>query len=178
MANVKQQPCRSPLIPKRHLQQQVWHQVRQVSSISPQDELAVCHEALVSLCASAAPQSRQRHDGRLVNDTIYFTTSTTHQVSSTSITTMSPPSNNNAQRSNPTQLGDPVSLKAETSNTSHYRGARSTWTPNQATPSKTNKTMLGDPVSLKAEKGNHRDPVDHDNGPSGNPGASQRMSRL
>ncbi|KAK8221712.1 hypothetical protein BKA81DRAFT_352731 [Phyllosticta paracitricarpa] len=91
---------------------------------------------------------------------------------------MSPPSNYDAHSSNPTQLGDPISLKAETSNNNHYLGARSTWTPNRTTPSKLNKTMLGDPVSLKAEKGNHRDPVDHDNGPSGSPGASQRMSRL
>ncbi|KAI4150881.1 MAG: hypothetical protein LQ340_003834 [Diploschistes diacapsis] len=42
-----------------------------------------------------------------------------------------------------------------------------------------NRTMLGDPTSLKAETTDRKDdPVDHDNGPEGQKGSSQRKSKL
>lgn len=94
---------------------------------------------------------------------------------------------------NPSQIGDPVSLKAETSSTTPTEGEEGSKTQPQssaqaAAPSQpgkpgqpaketgkkslkemaeSNPTMLGDPVSLKAEKSDGKDPVDHDNGPSG-----------
>ncbi|KAL1306721.1 hypothetical protein AAFC00_005387 [Neodothiora populina] len=61
-------------------------------------------------------------------------------------------------KANPTQLGDPVSLKAESSNTSPTEHDR----PNKQTDksegkkslkqlAEANPTQLGDPISLKAE---------------------------
>lgn len=86
--------------------------------------------------------------------------------------------------SNPSQLGDPVSLKAETSNTSPTdqdlgarSGSASNAKPTSSLSDAAKKTMLGDPVSLKAETAD-KDPVDHDNGPSGGNGNSQRRSKL
>ena len=75
---------------------------------------------------------------------------------------------------NPTQLGDPVSLKAETANskpTNHDRGAQSSdSTAQKSSPpkrlkdlAKENPTMLGDPVSLKAEAADS-EPTDQDRG--------------
>lgn len=69
---------------------------------------------------------------------------------------------------NPTQLGDPVSLKAETSSTEPTDQDR----PNKEKKSlkemaeeklKTNPTMLGDPVSLKAETSS-TEPTENDRG--------------
>ncbi|KAJ9638165.1 uncharacterized protein PV06_04854 [Exophiala oligosperma] len=76
-------------------------------------------------------------------------------------------------KSNPTALGDPVSLKAETSDTEPTEEAR----PNKAVDggkslkdiaqqdlqeAKTgNRSMLGDPVSLKAETSD-KDPFEDD----------------
>lgn len=65
-------------------------------------------------------------------------------------------------KENPTQIGDPVSLKAETSNThptaddtgtkgGKYSGEKQTLKQKAEEKLKTNPTMLGDPVSLKAE---------------------------
>lgn len=72
-------------------------------------------------------------------------------------------------KANPTQLGDPVSLKAETSNTEPTDQDR----PNKEKKSlkemaeeklKTNNpTMLGDPVSLKAETSS-TEPTENDRG--------------
>lgn len=79
---------------------------------------------------------------------------------------------------NPSQLGDPVSLKAEAADsepTNQDRGAKGKGgeTLKEKMENKIqknekgdqNETMLGDPVSLKAET-SKKDPVDHDNGPS------------
>lgn len=67
-----------------------------------------------------------------------------------------------AKDANPSQLGDPVSLKAETSDTEPTEQDR----PNKADRARavgkegmdsggeTNKSQLGDPVSLKAEPSN------------------------
>ena len=42
-----------------------------------------------------------------------------------------------------------------------------------------NRTMIGDPTSLKSETtDSNEDPVDHDNGPQGDKGSSQRKSKL
>ncbi|KAL1618667.1 hypothetical protein SLS54_007103 [Diplodia seriata] len=77
--------------------------------------------------------------------------------------------------SNPSQLGDPISLKAETSNSwptgedAKPRGGSTSFSLSDAAK----KTMLGDPVSLKAETVN-TEPADHDNGPSGSRGSSQK----
>lgn len=69
-------------------------------------------------------------------------------------------------KSNPTQLGDPVSLKAETSSTTptdqdkpnkspdaagRNAGGTSEGKKTLAEAAMSNPTMLGDPVSLKAE---------------------------
>lgn len=74
---------------------------------------------------------------------------------------------------NRTQLGDPISLKAETSErnpTEDEKGASSGedkgGRKSLKQMAKENPTMLGDPVSLKAEKTSGSDPTDHDNGPS------------
>lgn len=77
------------------------------------------------------------------------------------------PSQNNKSlkdvaQENPSQLGDPVSLKAETSNTKPTaddtgakagKGGNEKQTLKQKAEEKlkTNPTMIGDPVSLKAE---------------------------
>jgi beta-phosphoglucomutase-like phosphatase (HAD superfamily) len=84
---------------------------------------------------------------------------------------------------NPTQLGDPVSLKAETADsmpTDQDRGSASSSKGTQSSSSNTtnekdrkslkelatqNPTMLGDPVSLKAETANS-EPTDQDRGAS------------
>ncbi|MCJ1314538.1 hypothetical protein MMC25_008220 [Agyrium rufum] len=75
---------------------------------------------------------------------------------------------------NPSQLGDPVSLKAETSNsepTDNDRGARSLQQSGSGSKPKLkdlamkNVTMLGDPVSLKAEAADSI-PTDQDRGAS------------
>ncbi|MCJ1385360.1 hypothetical protein MMC17_008482 [Xylographa soralifera] len=88
-------------------------------------------------------------------------------------------------KENPTQLGDPVSLKAETANsepTEHDRGAsspssRADSPSRSGRPSKTqqpkklkdlalkNPSQLGDPVSLKAETADS-EPTDQDRGAS------------
>lgn len=77
-------------------------------------------------------------------------------------------------KANPTQLGDPVSLKAETSETEPTEKDR----PAANTPSdgehkslkqvaqekmQTNPTQLGDPVSLKAETSS-TEPTENDRG--------------
>jgi hypothetical protein len=80
-----------------------------------------------------------------------------------------PPQNNSKKslkdlaKENPTQLGDPVSLKAETSDTRPTPDDTGALNDNKASGGgktlkqraeeklKTNPTMLGDPVSLKAE---------------------------
>lgn len=91
--------------------------------------------------------------------------------------------------SNRTRLGDPISLKAETSDTSpteHDRGAGDAGGGSDKKEGKKtlkqaaqeNPTMLGDPVSLKAEKTSGGDPVDHDNGPGGERGSGKRDSKL
>lgn len=60
-------------------------------------------------------------------------------------------------KENPTQIGDPVSLKAETSDTkptpddTGALGEKQTLKQKAEEKLKTNPTMLGDPVSLKAE---------------------------
>ncbi|KEQ71954.1 hypothetical protein M436DRAFT_49256, partial [Aureobasidium namibiae CBS 147.97] len=74
-------------------------------------------------------------------------------------------------KDNPSQLGDPVSLKAETSNTEPTENDR----PNKSGGSdghkslkdlaKENPTQLGDPVSLKAETSN-TEPTENDRGAS------------
>ncbi|MCJ1318178.1 hypothetical protein MMC15_003506 [Xylographa vitiligo] len=85
---------------------------------------------------------------------------------------------------NPTQLGDPVSLKAEAADsepTDQDRGAQSSTPPGESEntsrtsdvrPSKSlkelakeNPTQLGDPVSLKAETADS-EPTEHDRGAS------------
>ncbi|KAF2092150.1 hypothetical protein K490DRAFT_53295 [Saccharata proteae CBS 121410] len=104
------------------------------------------------------------------------------------------------QDSNPSQLGDPVSLKAEASDSSptdQDRGAQGTNSrsvPNSSGGSHeekqlkegkkslkekgdVNRTMLGDPTSLKAET-TERQPVDHDNGPSDEPQTKRDGSKL
>ncbi|EHY60372.1 hypothetical protein HRR83_000132 [Exophiala dermatitidis] len=96
-----------------------------------------------------------------------------------------------AAKSNPTALGDPVSLKAEISNSSPTKGDRPGETTgsdknqnkqnqtqnssekkslkdvaeqdlDQAKKGNRNRSMLGDPVSLKAEKSDGEDPVKDD----------------
>lgn len=73
-------------------------------------------------------------------------------------------------KDNPSQLGDPVSLKAETSNTEPTEKDR----PNKSGRegdghkslkdlAKENPTQLGDPVSLKAETSN-TEPTENDRG--------------
>ncbi|KAI4761792.1 hypothetical protein E4T52_05984 [Aureobasidium sp. EXF-3400] len=75
-------------------------------------------------------------------------------------------------KDNPTQLGDPVSLKAETSSTEPTEKDR----PNKSGSggdghkslkelAKENPTQLGDPVSLKAETSN-TEPTENDRGAS------------
>ncbi|OJD36210.1 uncharacterized protein BKCO1_1200024 [Diplodia corticola] len=77
--------------------------------------------------------------------------------------------------SNPSQLGDPISLKAETSNSwptggnPSARGGSTAFSLSDAAK----RTMLGDPVSLKAETVD-TEPADHDNGPSGSGGSAQK----
>ena len=82
--------------------------------------------------------------------------------------------------SNPSQLGDPVSLKAETSNswpTGREFGPRGSGTPWFHLSNSARRTMLGDPISLKVETVD-TEPVDHDNGPSGSAGSVQRKPKL
>jgi hypothetical protein len=83
------------------------------------------------------------------------------------IITLIPSSQNNKSlkdlaKENPTQIGDPVSLKAETSNSKptpddtgakgdKESGEKKTLKQKAEEKLKTNPTMLGDPVSLKAE---------------------------
>ena len=86
---------------------------------------------------------------------------------------------------NPTQLGDPVSLKAETavsSPTHDDRGTQSSSSPSSEnkTPRKTlkelaNPTQLGDPVSLKAEAAD-TSPTDQDRGAQPGTSGSQSSS--
>ncbi|KAI9664778.1 MAG: hypothetical protein M1821_006226 [Bathelium mastoideum] len=78
---------------------------------------------------------------------------------------------------NRTQLGDPVSLKAETSRTSPTEHDRPHASPHTSTGEKkqeslaelakrkaeTNPTQLGDPISLKAETST-REPTEQDRG--------------
>jgi hypothetical protein len=74
-------------------------------------------------------------------------------------------------KDNPTQLGDPVSLKAETSSTEPTEKDR----PNKSKSAdghkslkelaEKNPTMLGDPVSLKAETSD-TEPTENDRGAS------------
>ncbi|KAI5253699.1 hypothetical protein E4T42_02686 [Aureobasidium subglaciale] len=72
-------------------------------------------------------------------------------------------------KDNPTQLGDHVSLKAETSNTEPTENDR----PNKSGAghkslkdlAKENPTQLGDPVSLKAETSD-TEPTENDRGAS------------
>ncbi|MCJ1436654.1 hypothetical protein MMC27_006035 [Xylographa pallens] len=100
---------------------------------------------------------------------------------------------------NPTQLGDPVSLKAEAADsepTDQDRGARSSPStggsgsrsePSDPQPlkslkqlAKENPTQLGDPVSLKAETADS-EPTEHDRGarsPSEKPPQTQQPKRL
>lgn len=69
------------------------------------------------------------------------------------------------QEGNATQLGDPISLKAETSDlvpTKEEEGAAKSGKDTNAKQD-TNKTQLGDPVSLKAEKSNS-EPTNEDRG--------------
>lgn len=68
-------------------------------------------------------------------------------------------------KNNPSALGDPTSLKAETSDlvpTAEEAGAKSSGKDTNAKKD-TNPTMLGDPVSLKAEKSD-TEPTDQDRG--------------
>lgn len=68
-------------------------------------------------------------------------------------------------RGNPSQLGDPVSLKAEVSNripAESEKGAEPAGKDGSAEKEQ-NPTMLGDPVSLKAEKSNN-EPTSDDRG--------------
>ncbi|KAG9517263.1 hypothetical protein KCU99_g7722, partial [Aureobasidium melanogenum] len=72
-------------------------------------------------------------------------------------------------KDNPSQLGDPVSLKAETSNTEPTEKDR----PNKSGDghkslkdlAQENPTQLGDPVSLKAETSD-TEPTENDRGAS------------
>lgn len=76
----------------------------------------------------------------------------------------------------PSQLGDPVSMKAETSETQPTENDKPNKEDNRSLKEvaqnsmKTNATMLGDPVSLKAETSN-TEPTKDDRGTLGaNPG--------
>ncbi|KAK4636314.1 hypothetical protein CLAFUW4_01714 [Fulvia fulva] len=77
-----------------------------------------------------------------------------------------------AQDSNPSQLGDPVSLKAETSNTEPTdqdrgaKGGEKSLKQIAEDKMKTNPTQLGDPVSLKAETSD-TEPTNDDRGARG-----------
>lgn len=73
-------------------------------------------------------------------------------------------------KQNPSQIGDPVSLKAETSNTSPTENDRPNKTENKDKKSlkelaedklKSNPSALGDPISLKAETSDS-EPTDQD----------------
>ncbi|KAF2173335.1 hypothetical protein M409DRAFT_17275 [Zasmidium cellare ATCC 36951] len=78
---------------------------------------------------------------------------------------------------NPTLLGDPVSLRAETSNTEpteHDRGAKGSDGKKSLKQiaeqkMKTNPSQLGDPVSLKAETSD-TEPTEEDRGALGTSG--------
>ncbi|KAJ9661891.1 hypothetical protein H2198_001643 [Neophaeococcomyces mojaviensis] len=67
---------------------------------------------------------------------------------------------------NSSQLGDPVSLKAETSDrvpAESEEGAKKGHKTLKEVAQDTNPTMLGDPVSLKAETSNS-EPTENDRG--------------
>lgn len=77
---------------------------------------------------------------------------------------------------NPTQIGDPTSVKAETSDknpTPEEGGAAKKDHKSLKDLAKENPTMLGDPVSLKAEKSDS-EPTDEDRGAS----KTKRQSKL
>ncbi|KAK5132643.1 hypothetical protein LTR08_008765 [Meristemomyces frigidus] len=85
-------------------------------------------------------------------------------------------------KSNPSQIGDPVSMKAETSDTQPTEQDKPNKAPNKSSEQggednrslkeiaqdkmKTNPSMLGDPVSLKAETSN-TEPTKDDRGTLG-----------
>lgn len=80
---------------------------------------------------------------------------------------------------NPSQLGDPISLKAETSNTqptdddmpNKAARARAVGDEGKDKGGKSNKSQLGDPVSLKAET-SKSEPTEDDRG-SGRTGSGK-----
>ncbi|CAK3892320.1 Hypothetical predicted protein [Lecanosticta acicola] len=94
-----------------------------------------------------------------------------------------------AKDTNPSQLGDPVSLKAETSNTEPTdddRGAKKNETEGGDNKSlkevaqdkmKTNPSQLGDPVSLKAETSD-TEPTEHDRGALGTSSKSSGKPKM
>lgn len=77
---------------------------------------------------------------------------------------------NKLKSGNPSQLGDPVSLKAETSNripTESEKGAQVKEHKSlKQVAQESNPSMLGDPVSLKAETSNS-EPTENDRGALG-----------
>jgi hypothetical protein len=85
-------------------------------------------------------------------------------------------------KKNPSALGDPVSLKAETSETEPTKddrpstGAATGEKTTLKEMAQTNPTMLGDPVSLKAETSD-TDPTPDDRGALGTKG-QKRESKI
>jgi hypothetical protein len=86
-------------------------------------------------------------------------------------------------KKNPSALGDPVSLKAETSDTeptdqdrpAKQGGKKGKKTLNEM--AKSNPTMLGDPVSLKAETSD-TEPTPDDRGALGTSKGDKRKSKI
>ena len=85
-------------------------------------------------------------------------------------------------KSNPSALGDPVSLKAESSTSEPTKEDK----PNKADDgdkkslkqlAESNPTMLGDPVSLKAETSDS-EPTDEDRGASKTERTKKRESKM
>jgi hypothetical protein len=101
------------------------------------------------------------------------------------------PSNNDSLKSkaeaslkkNPTALGDPVSLKAETSDTKPTEkdqpnsGSATEEKRSLKEMAQSNPTMLGDPVSLKAETSD-TEPTPDDRGALGTQKEQKRQSKI
>lgn len=86
-------------------------------------------------------------------------------------------------KNNPSALGDPVSLKAETSDTEPTEKDRPNKQAGQGEKkslkelAQSNPTMLGDPVSLKAETSD-TEPTPDDRGALGTEKGSKRDSKI
>ena len=86
-------------------------------------------------------------------------------------------------KSNPSAVGDPVSLKAETSNSEPTdkdepnKGGDGKKKTLKQVAEDSNPTMLGDPVSLKAETSDS-EPTDDDRGASDTERTKKRESNL